>query len=1339
MAINSFSEFEYASGFGEIGEQDDSNAPGKDRGSVTAPGNRNADIPTRVEQSESLDETLLLLNRVVHAAVTSIVVTDPHLPDNPIVYHNPAFEVMSGYSASEIDGYNCRFLQGKESDPATVAEIRRAIVERQPCHVLIQNYRKDGTPFWNDLAISPVHDDAGRLTHFVGVQTDVTRRAEAERERDVLLAQQQRIADTLQRALLLTPLVTKLNDLEVSTQYEAAFDEAQFGGDFFDTVTLTGDKVALVVGDCTGKGLKAAQYTAEVKYALRVLLREYGHPTPALHRLNAFLIDSQRLDARDLEALVCVSVAVINTTTGETQVAAAGMEPALIVRQDGTAEPVVAEGLILGIDPGAEYTAVTATLGVGDTIVLVTDGITEARGPLPKRDLFGYESLVSVARKAVADSQTVEAMGERIVQAAKSFAAGKLQDDICVLLAHRNEPSDVEAPQPHPAESEGLTVLENGAANIAEQADRDLAHFAMEVTGLGYWELNTATGILRHSARHDEILGYDETESSLQWDYTRFLSHVHPDDHARVDALYGRALATGTDWQFECRILRAGDGAVRWIEAKGRHFRDNGVGGTSPRIIGTIRDITDIKEAEQTVQNEVRLRQEAYEFAQRVERDAADQLRLVTDAAPLLISYVDRDLRYRLVNQGYADWFGVPKEQIVGRTVAEVIGQAAFQASLQRIEKVLSGERLSYEATLPYDEGRTPRYVHADMVPDVTEDGTVRGYVAVVIDETMRKRAEDDAQKQRDEISTVFERITDAVVAFDHEWRFTFANRAAERLTGRTASDLLGKSHWDEFSATQGTIIETEYRRAVREQVPVQFDQFYPPLNTWFEVHAYPSPSGLSVYFRDVTEEKWAERRERLLSELSERVRFLPDPDVILYESARTVGEFTGASRATFGEIEAGDSDDATISVYRDYVREGVPSIAGLTRPLLSFGRKVIESLRSGRVTASEDILADERVLPEHRAAFAELGIRAFVGAPIHREGRWVSLLVLHHAEPRLWSAEECDLLADIAESTRLAVDNARFQREEKRGAERLRLAAGIAGLGAWEIDLTMNPAVNTLDARAAEMFGKGTSGDRPLVVRGGDWAEWIHPDDRDRIVAEFTDAVNDSTVREYRMEYRVYGPDAGSVRWILSLANMVRDGATGKTLRILGVCRDITDEKEAVGRQRTFLKEMLFGLTEGRLKLCDSPDELPAPLSPAHAPIDLAPLSIRQLRKQVGAVGEKIGFDEERVQGLETAVGEAGMNAVRHAGGGEGRVHADSESGVIQVWIRDTGSGIDENLIHRAIERGWTTGGFGQGMFLMHRSVDRMFLLTGSEGTTVVLEQDRTAPIPVWMQNASI
>ena len=219
-------------------------------------------------------------------------------------------------------------------------------------------------------------------------------------------------------------------------------------------------------------------------------------------------------------------------------------------------------------------------------------------------------------------------------------------------------------------------------------------------------------------------------------------------------------------------------------------------------------------------------------------------------------------------------------------------------------------------------------------------------------------------------------------------------------------------------------------------------------------------------------------------------------------------------------------------------------------------------------------------------------------------------------------------------------------------------------------------------------------------------------------------------------MEYRTLWADNETSRWVSVHAAIQRDAVTGKPLRVVGVCRDITNEKEAVVRQRTFLKEMLFGLTEGRLRLCDAAADLPASLSTACPSVELTPPTVRVLRKQVLAMSEQMRFDKERVQDLETAVGEAGMNAIRHAHGGVGTVCADAEKGTLQVWVRDEGNGIAEHLIHRAVERGWTTGGFGQGMFLMHRTCDRVYLLTGVSGTTVVLEQDRAAPAPAWLRN---
>ena len=115
-----------------------------------------------------------------NAAPTGIVLSDPNLPDCPIIYANPAFHRITGYPPEEVLGRNCRFLQGRGTDPDAVHRIRRAIAEARPIDIRLVNYRRDGKRFVNELHISPVFDAAGKLMHILGIQHDVTDRVRAE-------------------------------------------------------------------------------------------------------------------------------------------------------------------------------------------------------------------------------------------------------------------------------------------------------------------------------------------------------------------------------------------------------------------------------------------------------------------------------------------------------------------------------------------------------------------------------------------------------------------------------------------------------------------------------------------------------------------------------------------------------------------------------------------------------------------------------------------------------------------------------------------------------------------------------------------------------------------------------------------------------------------------------------------------------------------------------------------------------------------------------------------------------------------------------------------------------
>ncbi len=175
---------------------------------------------------------------------------------------------------------------------------------------------------------------------------------------------------------------------------------------------------------------------------------------------------------------------------------------------------------------------------------------------------------------------------------------------------------------------------------------------------------------------------------------------------------------------------------------------------------------------------------------------------------------------------------------------------------------------------------------------------------------------------------------------------------------------------------------------------------------------------------------------------------------------------------------------------------------------------------------------------------------------------------------------------------------------------------------------------------------------------------------------------------------------------------------------------------QEVSGWQRSFLRDALANVTDGKQRLCSGASELP-PLreSPHSKSIALTPQGgLRDLRRRVIAAAEASHFLEERVHDLVTAANEAGMNAIVHAGAGIALICLDS-SGTIQIWVEDAGQGISmENLPRAALSRGFTTAGtLGHGLKMMLQAADRLWLLTGPTSTVVVLEQDRSVPEPAW------
>ena len=354
-------------------------------------------------------------------------------------YVNQGALNLTGYSEVELLGHTpleTATLGGEADLHPLLASARAgggASVYEAPCR------HKSGRLFPTEVRTQYIAPPDGGAARFVSIVRDISERKRADERLARMYEREKRIAEALQQSIVFAPPEDLFPGLTIATLYQAAWDEASVGGDYLDVFALQEGKVALVVGDVSGKGLAAAARTAEVKYALRAYLRDVSDPARALTRLNTFVCETAPADGGEadefpsLGQFICISLAIVDAQTGEVTFAVAGAEPPLIFGGSGGARPMETRGLPVGVSPDEVYVSATVTLEKGEMVALVTDGITEAR---KGREFFGYDGFTHAAEGAVGlgtPQQTCKA----ILDGARQFAGGQLQDDACLLLAAR--------------------------------------------------------------------------------------------------------------------------------------------------------------------------------------------------------------------------------------------------------------------------------------------------------------------------------------------------------------------------------------------------------------------------------------------------------------------------------------------------------------------------------------------------------------------------------------------------------------------------------------------------------------------------------------------------------------------------------------------------------------------------------------------------------------------------------------------------------------------------------------------------------------------------------------
>jgi PAS domain S-box-containing protein len=469
-----------------------------------------------------------------------------------------------------------------------------------------------------------------------------------------------------------------------------------------------------------------------------------------------------------------------------------------------------------------------------------------------------------------------------------------------------------------------------------------------------------------------------------------------------------------------------GDGTTQWVRWEVRPWhKDNGeVGG----IIIFAEESTERKRAEEAL------------------RASREQLRLVTDSAPVLLARCDRDRRFLFVNKAYADRFGLHPREVVGKTIPEVIGPLVYESIRPHVEGVLRGERVEFEIEVPYQKlGR--RFMHCSYVPDVDGAGAVRGWVAVIMDISQRREMEDalrTSEQRYRELSEFHQAVVanmgEGLYTVDTQGLVTSANPAAERLFGWTAAELLGRKMHDvthylhpdgtPFPAHECAGLKVLQEGAVlidHEDTFIRKDgSFFPVVYSSTQLVTDGTVIGLVVVFRDVTRQKRAEEalrkhnaRLRLLSEAAGHLLATDDPDhMVLGLFERVSRELGLAAYFNFMVTDAGDA-------LRLESCAGIPDEARRRIARLEFGQAVCGAVAQRRraIVATDVQHSDDPKVQLIKG----YGIRAYACNPLLVGERLLGTLSFATRDRDSFDPDDLEFLRTVSHYVAMAKERLRL------------------------------------------------------------------------------------------------------------------------------------------------------------------------------------------------------------------------------------------------------------------------------------------------------------------------
>lgn len=657
------------------------------------------------------------------------------------------------------------------------------------------------------------------------------------------------------------------------------------------------------------------------------------------------------------------------------------------------------------------------------------------------------------------------------------------------------------------------------------------------------------------SSQATQILGYAAAEITAMGE-SLFAKLLHPEDANEVAARLKDILASPSDEIYEIEYrMRRKDGEWVWLLSRDRVFKRDSQGNPT-QILGVATDITERRRTEEAL------------------REAELQFRATFEQAAVGIAHVATDGTWLMVNERLCEIVGYTQAELLAITFQDITHPEDLAADLDLVRQILAGEINTYSMEKRYvRKDASPVWVNLTVSLVCGSDGAARYFISVVEDITTRKQVERD----RAYLATLVESSQDAIFGLTLDRIITSWNAGAEKMLGYTAAEIIGQPLTklipaDKLEETRRVIAEFDRNALVSPYDSVRLRKDGSRVDVSVSLipirDANGTVIGISVMWRDITENKRCELNAAFLAEISQNLARLDNADEILQTVSRKIGAFLALSRCAL--LENNEAADE-VTVLHDWHRADVPALSGAMRFSEFATDEIMAQLRAGEYIVVSDVQNNSRFNAE---AHTRLKIGSFISVPLVREGVWKFALAVNHSEAYNWRADEIELMQELTIRLWTRIERARAEELLRESDARLRMAIGISRTATFEIDL-LTDVVET-DAMGREIYG--FSPDEPLTF--SKIQARFHPEDAPEVMQKVAAAFDPNGTHTFELEQRIISTN-GTTHWIRVHGRAFFEA--GKAVRCIGTYIDITESK-----RRELNNDFLAEITQELTRLSD-------------------------------------------------------------------------------------------------------------------------------------------------------